>query len=81
MLKNFRLKLFLEVTILKHFLCVWAYSKPQAYSDKPETIDHLEANIRRVVAEIDCERRVKNLTSRFHHDCSIRGGLIPEIIF
>ncbi|GFX55400.1 uncharacterized protein TNCV_2980081 [Trichonephila clavipes] len=35
---------------LDYFL--WGYVKSLAYADKPQTLDHLEDNIRRVIADI-----------------------------
>ncbi|GFU40181.1 hypothetical protein TNCV_4899841, partial [Trichonephila clavipes] len=35
---------------LDYFL--WGYVKSLVYADKPQTLDHLEDNIRRVIADI-----------------------------
>lgn len=39
-----------DLTPLDYFL--WGYVKSLVYADKPETLEHLEDNIRRVIAEI-----------------------------
>ncbi|GFU33175.1 uncharacterized protein TNCV_4156841 [Trichonephila clavipes] len=39
-----------DLTPLDHFL--WGYIKSLVYADKPQTLDHLEDNIRRVIADI-----------------------------
>ncbi|GFT73399.1 DUF4817 domain-containing protein [Trichonephila clavipes] len=39
-----------DLTLLDYFL--WGYVKSLVYADKPQTLDHLEDNIRRVIADI-----------------------------
>ncbi|GFT72264.1 uncharacterized protein TNCV_1801441 [Trichonephila clavipes] len=39
-----------DLTPLDNFL--WGYVKSLVYADKPQTLDHLEDNIRRVIADI-----------------------------
>ncbi|GFW87939.1 DUF4817 domain-containing protein [Trichonephila clavipes] len=39
-----------DSTPLGYFL--WSYVKSLVYADKPQTLDHLEDNIRRVIADI-----------------------------
>ncbi|GFV59004.1 uncharacterized protein TNCV_261821 [Trichonephila clavipes] len=39
-----------DLTPLDYFLC--CYVKSLVYADKPQTLDHLEDNIRRVIADI-----------------------------
>ncbi|GFW51407.1 DUF4817 domain-containing protein [Trichonephila clavipes] len=39
-----------DLTPLDYFL--WGFVKPLVYADKPQTLDHLEGNIRRVIADI-----------------------------
>ncbi|GFV62565.1 uncharacterized protein TNCV_1265731 [Trichonephila clavipes] len=39
-----------DLTQLDYFL--WGYVKSLVYADKPQTLDHLEDNIRRVIADI-----------------------------
>ncbi|GFX86801.1 putative transposable element [Trichonephila clavipes] len=39
-----------DLTSLDYFL--WGYVKSLVYADKPQTLDHLEDNIRRVIADI-----------------------------
>ncbi|GFX46961.1 putative transposable element [Trichonephila clavipes] len=41
---------FCDLTPLDYFL--WVYVKSLIYADKPQTFDHLEDNIRRVIADI-----------------------------
>ncbi|GFT34925.1 DUF4817 domain-containing protein [Trichonephila clavipes] len=41
---------FCDLTPLVHFL--WSYVKSLVYADKPQTLDHLEDFIRRVIADI-----------------------------
>ncbi|GFX26530.1 hypothetical protein TNCV_4535421 [Trichonephila clavipes] len=54
------------------------------YADKPQTLDHLEENIRRVIADIRpqmLEKVIENLTSRLDYIRASRGSPMPEIIF
>ncbi|CAH2096697.1 unnamed protein product [Euphydryas editha] len=54
------------------------------YADKPETIDHLEDNIRRAIADIRpqmLEKVIENWTFRLEYVRASRGGHVPEIIF
>ncbi|GFV34806.1 hypothetical protein TNCV_1451101 [Trichonephila clavipes] len=54
------------------------------YVDKPQTLDHLEDNIRRVIADIRpqmLEKVIENWTSRLDYIRASRGSLMPEIIF
>ncbi|GFX18611.1 hypothetical protein TNCV_3310721 [Trichonephila clavipes] len=53
------------------------------YADKPQTLDHLEDNIRRVIANIRpqiLEKVIENWTSRLDYIRASRGSHIPEII-
>ncbi|GFX10825.1 putative transposase [Trichonephila clavipes] len=68
-----------DLTPLDYFL--WGYVKSLVYADKPQTLDHLEDNIRRVIADIRpqmLEKVIENWTSRLDY---IRGSHMPEIIF
>ncbi|GFX45222.1 DUF4817 domain-containing protein [Trichonephila clavipes] len=61
-----------DLTPLDYFL--WGYVKSLVYADKSQTLDHLEDNIRRVVAGKRpqmLEKVIENWTSRL--DC-IRGS-------
>ncbi|GFW91640.1 uncharacterized protein TNCV_4500591 [Trichonephila clavipes] len=52
--------------------------------DKPQTLDHLEDNIRRVIADIRpqmLEKVIENWTSRLDYIRASRGSHMPEIIF
>ncbi|GFX36192.1 putative transposable element [Trichonephila clavipes] len=54
------------------------------YADKPQTLDHLEDNIRRVIADIRpqmLEKVIGNWTSRLDYIRASRGSPMPEIIF
>ncbi|GFS87311.1 DUF4817 domain-containing protein [Trichonephila clavipes] len=53
---------------LDYFL--WGYVKSLVYADKPQTLDHLEDNIRRVIADIRpqmLEKVIENWTSRLDY--------------
>ncbi|GFU71979.1 uncharacterized protein TNCV_2999621 [Trichonephila clavipes] len=71
-----------DLTPLDYFL--WDYVKSLVYADKPQTLDHLEDNIRRVIADIRpqmLEKVIENWTSRLDSIRASRGSPIPEIIF
>ncbi|GFU39373.1 hypothetical protein TNCV_1716461 [Trichonephila clavipes] len=54
------------------------------YADKPQTLDHLEDNIRRVIADIRpqmLEKVIENWTSSLEYIRASRGSHMPEIIF
>ncbi|GFW28990.1 DUF4817 domain-containing protein [Trichonephila clavipes] len=57
-----------DLTPLDYFL--WGYVKSLVYADKPQTLDHLEDNIRRVIVDIRpqmLEKVVENWTSRLDY--------------
>ncbi|GFX18966.1 hypothetical protein TNCV_322711 [Trichonephila clavipes] len=71
-----------DLTPLDYFL--WGYVKSLVYADKPQTRDHLEDNIRRVMADIRpqmLEKVIENWTSRLDYIRVSRGSHMPEIIF
>ncbi|GFX86830.1 transposable element Tc3 transposase [Trichonephila clavipes] len=71
-----------DLTPLDYFL--WGYVKSLVYAHKPQTLDHLEDNIRRVIADIRpqmLEKVIENWTSRLDYIRTIRGSPMPEIIF
>ncbi|GFT89372.1 uncharacterized protein TNCV_4386611 [Trichonephila clavipes] len=71
-----------DLTPLDYFL--WGYVKSLVYADKPQTLDHLEDNIRRVIADIwpqMLEKVIENWTSRLDYIRASRGSPMPEIIF
>ncbi|GFW79014.1 transposable element Tc3 transposase [Trichonephila clavipes] len=71
-----------DLTPLDYFL--WGYVKSLVYADKPQTLDHLEDNIRRVIADIRpqmLEEVIENWTSRLDYIRASRGSHMPEIIF
>ncbi|GFW63310.1 putative DD41D transposase [Trichonephila clavipes] len=60
------------------------YVKSLVYADKPQTLDHLEDNIRRVIAGIRLqmlEKVIEDWTSRLDYIRARRGSPISEIIF
>ncbi|GFW02386.1 transposable element Tc3 transposase [Trichonephila clavipes] len=68
-----------DLTPLDYFL--WSYVKSLVYA---ETLDHLEDNIRRVIADIRpqmLEKVFENWTSRLDCIRASRGSHMPEIIF
>ncbi|GFX63054.1 transposase [Trichonephila clavipes] len=70
-----------DLTPLDYFL--WGYVKSLVYADKPQTLDHLEDNIRRVIADIRpqmLEKVMENWTSRLDYIRASRGSHMPEII-
>ncbi|GFW08484.1 DUF4817 domain-containing protein [Trichonephila clavipes] len=71
-----------DLTPLDYFL--WGYVKSLVYADKPQTLDHLEDNIRHVIADIRpqmLEKVIENWTSRLDYIRANRGSPMPEIIF
>ncbi|GFT41621.1 uncharacterized protein TNCV_4183221 [Trichonephila clavipes] len=71
-----------DLTLLDYFL--WGYVKSLVYADKPQTLDHLENNIRRVIADIRpqmLEKVIENWTSRLDYIRASRGSPMPEIMF
>ncbi|GFU75410.1 uncharacterized protein TNCV_2861261 [Trichonephila clavipes] len=71
-----------DLTPLDYFL--WRYVKSLVYADKPQTLYHLEVNIRRVIADIRpqmLEKVIENWTSRLDYVRASRGHAMPQIIF
>ncbi|GFU88711.1 transposable element Tc3 transposase [Trichonephila clavipes] len=71
-----------DLTPLDYFL--WGYVKSLVYADKPQTLNHLEDNIRRVIVDIRpqmLEEVIENWTSRLDYIRASRGSPMPEIIF
>ncbi|GFU62453.1 transposable element Tc3 transposase [Trichonephila clavipes] len=71
-----------DLTPVDNFL--WGYVKPLIHADKPRTLDHLEDNIRLVIADIRpqmLEKVIENRTSRLAYIRASRDSHIPEIIF
>ncbi|GFW40893.1 transposable element Tc3 transposase [Trichonephila clavipes] len=71
-----------DLTPLDYFL--WGYIKSSVYADKPQTLDALEDNIRRVIADIRpqmLEKVIENWTSRLDYIRASRGSPMPEIKF
>ncbi|GFW50847.1 uncharacterized protein TNCV_3591291 [Trichonephila clavipes] len=65
-----------DLTPLDYFLL--GYVKSLVYADKPQTLDHLEDNIRRVIADIRpqmLEKVIENWTSRLDY---IRFAVVRE---
>ncbi|GFW30796.1 putative LOC100569746 [Trichonephila clavipes] len=71
-----------DLTPLDYF--PWGYVKSLVYADKPQTLDHLEDNIRRVIADIRPQmlgKVIENWTSRLDYIRASRGSYMPGIIF
>ncbi|GFT70997.1 transposable element Tc3 transposase [Trichonephila clavipes] len=71
-----------DLTPLDYFL--WGYVKSLVYVDKRQTLDHLEDNIPRLIADIRSqmlEKVIENWTSRLDYIRAGRGSPMPEIIF
>ncbi|GFW98938.1 uncharacterized protein TNCV_4655651 [Trichonephila clavipes] len=71
-----------DLTPLDYFL--WVYLKSLVYADTPQTLDHLEDNIRRAIADIrpqTLEKVIENWTSRLDYIRASRGSPMPEIIY
>ncbi|GFW19814.1 uncharacterized protein TNCV_3561171 [Trichonephila clavipes] len=71
-----------DLTPLDYFL--WGYVQSLVYADKPQTLDHLEDNIRRVIADIRpqmLEKVIENWTSRLDYIRDSRSSHMPEVIF
>ncbi|GFS73604.1 putative transposable element [Trichonephila clavipes] len=71
-----------DLTPLDYFL--WVYVKSLVCADNSQTLDHLEDNIRRVIADIRpqmLEKVIENWTSRLDYIRASRGSPMPEIIF
>ncbi|GFW68439.1 DUF4817 domain-containing protein [Trichonephila clavipes] len=71
-----------DLTPLDYFL--WGYVKLLVYADKPQTLDHLEDNIRRVIADIRpqmLEKVIENWTSRLDYIRASHGSPMSEVIF
>ncbi|GFV95544.1 DUF4817 domain-containing protein [Trichonephila clavipes] len=68
-----------DLTPLNYFL--WGYVKSLVYADKSQTLDHLEDNIRRVIADMRpqmLEKVIENWTSRLDCIRASRGSPMPE---
>ncbi|GFV02932.1 transposable element Tc3 transposase [Trichonephila clavipes] len=71
-----------DLTPLDYFL--WGYVKSLVYVDKPQMRDHLEDNIRRVIADIRPQmlgKVIKNRTSILDYIRASRGSPMPENMF
>ncbi|GFU13098.1 putative transposable element [Trichonephila clavipes] len=71
-----------DLTPLDYFL--WGYVKSLVYADKPQTLNYLEDNILRVIADIRpqmLEKVIRNWTSRLDYIRASRGSHMPEILF
>ncbi|GFU34618.1 hypothetical protein TNCV_1993391 [Trichonephila clavipes] len=56
------------------------YAKALVFADKPQTLDHLEDNIRRVIADIR-PQMLEKLDYSLDYIRASRGSPMPEIIF
>ncbi|GFS87729.1 uncharacterized protein TNCV_4213631 [Trichonephila clavipes] len=71
-----------DLSPLDYFL--WGYVKSLVYADKPQTLDHLENNIRHVIADIQpqmLEKVIENWKTRLKYIRASCGNPMPEIIF
>ncbi|GFX24980.1 uncharacterized protein TNCV_1279161 [Trichonephila clavipes] len=71
-----------NLILLDYFL--WGYVKSLVYANKPQTLDHFEDNIHRVIADIRpqmLEKVIENWTSRLDYIRASRCSPMPEIIF
>ncbi|GFT63551.1 DUF4817 domain-containing protein [Trichonephila clavipes] len=71
-----------DLTTLDYFL--WVYVMSLVYADKPQTLDHLEDNIRRVIAYIRPQmvgKSHRKLDVRLDYIRASRDSPMPEIIF
>ncbi|GFW66990.1 uncharacterized protein TNCV_4688751 [Trichonephila clavipes] len=69
-----------DLTTLDYFL--GGYVKSLVYAGKPQTLDHLEDNIRRVIIRPQVlEKVIENWTSRLDYIRASRDSPMPEIIF
>ncbi|GFW17136.1 transposable element Tc3 transposase [Trichonephila clavipes] len=67
-----------DLTPLDYFL--WGYVKSLVYVDKPQTLDHLENNVRRVIADIRpqmLKKVIENWASRLDYIRASRGKILP----
>ncbi|GFX35742.1 uncharacterized protein TNCV_745351 [Trichonephila clavipes] len=60
-----------DLTALDYF--PWDYVKSLVYADKPQTVDHLEENIRRVIADIRPQ-----MLGKSHRNLDVQIGLHPR---
>ncbi|GFT66234.1 hypothetical protein TNCV_650651 [Trichonephila clavipes] len=78
-------QVYVEIPLHPEKLTVWcALRLSLVYADKPQTLNHLEDNIRRVIADIRpqmLEKVIENWTSRLDYIRASRGSPMPEIIF
>ncbi|GFU66252.1 transposase [Trichonephila clavipes] len=71
-----------DLTPLDSFLL--GYVKSLVYADKPQTLDHLEDKIHRVIADIRpqmLEKVIESWTSKLDYIRASRGSHMPKIIF
>ncbi|GFU87319.1 putative transposable element [Trichonephila clavipes] len=70
-----------NLTPLDYFL--WGYVKSLVYADKPQTLDYLEDNIRRVIGQYTATnvgKVIENWTFRLDYIRASLGSPMPEII-
>lgn len=71
-----------DLTPMDFFL--WGYVKEKVYANKPETVEHLKEEIRRVIGEIQkhlCENVIQNFNNRITLCHRFRGGHLPDVVF
>ena len=70
--------------LIKLHYYLWGAVKDKCYTDKPETIDALQDNIRKAIGEIQLhtmDNVLKNCTGRVGYCMASRGSHLNEIIF
>ncbi|GFU16469.1 hypothetical protein TNCV_836441 [Trichonephila clavipes] len=71
-----------DLTPLDYFL--WGYVKSLVYADKPQTLDHLEDNIRRVIADIRpqmLEKVIKNQQENISSADVLNGSIASSLLW
>ncbi|GFX35972.1 transposable element Tc3 transposase [Trichonephila clavipes] len=70
-----------DLTPLDYFL--WGYVKSLVYAEKPQTLDHLEDNIRRVIADIRLQmskKVIENWTSSLDNIRRVIADIRPQML-
>lgn len=71
-----------DLTPMDYFL--WGYVKEKVYVNKPQTVERLKEEIRRVIAEIEpqlCENVIQNFMKRMAVCHRFRGGHLSDVVF
>ena len=65
-------------------LFFWGYAKDRVYADKPSTLEHLQINIRQVMAELPpnmCQKVIENYLKRINACNTSHGGHVNDVVF